>query len=262
MMTTHLLETLLEATVAGQVKLGAPDRLKLRDEIYRRLVKDYEREARLLHKDLGGTGKFKLDAAWKQRELMKRARVMADAVTKTTRARLEEINKLPPGERAKQKKQWLTYKANQLDELVAGEAKFTAQTDLLAHSGVVNPDKSRVMYWSTVGTSPPRSPCPICSGLASGNPYTIRQATTLGAKAHPNCRDQWAAKWAPGKATAANVRRQVADGEITLWDGKAKTPLKGKASTTQKKLQPAAGGWKAKATVQKRTITRNSRRSA
>lgn len=261
-MTTLLLDALIEATVAGQVKLGAPDRLKLRDEIYRRLVREYEKEARGLSKTLGGDGKFTLDAAWKQRELMKRARVIADATAKTTRARLDEIAKLPPGERGAKKKEWLAYKARQVDELVAGEGKFGAQVDLLAHSGIVNIDKARVMRWQTVGVTPPRSPCPICSGIAAGNPYTIRQATTLGAKAHPNCKDGWVGDWTADEAMLANTRRQVRDGEVKLWDGKARTPAQGKASAKQEKMQVAAGGWKGRATVQKRTITRNSRRSA
>lgn len=256
------LEALIEATVSGQVKLGVPDRLVLRDEIYRRLVKEYEKEARLVRKDLGGTGKFKLDAPWKQRELMKRARVLADATAKTTRARLEEIAKLPPGERAAKKKEWLSYKAGQLDDLVRGEAQFGAQVDLLSHSGIVDVDKARVMRWQTQGTSPPRSPCPICSGIAAGNPYTIKAATTLGAKAHPNCIDGWVGDWSADPAMRENTRRQVRDGEKTLWDGKARTPAQGKAATRQAKMQQARGGWRELRTVQKRTITRNERRSA
>lgn len=249
----ELLEGLAEATPAAIIKAGAKDRLQLRDEIYRRLVTQYEREATKVSRDLGG-GKVELKAAWKQKELMQRARVMADAVTRTTRERLAAIEQLPRGERAAAKKTMLAYKADQLTDLIAGEAQFAARADMLAHSGIVDVNKAKVMYWRTTGTTPPRSPCPICSGLAAGNPYTVRQATTLGAKAHPNCKDGWSQNWDADPALLANTRRQVKDGEIKLWDGSARTPARGKATTKQAAMQPAAGGWRGRLTQQRRVI--------
>jgi len=255
---TTLLEALQEATPEGQMRLGVPDREKLQQAIYKRLVREYERQARAVQKDLGGDGKFKLEAAWKQRELLQKARVMARATTKTTRARLAEIAKLPPGQRGARKKEWLEFKAMQLEELVGAEGRFQAQVDMLAHSGVADVDKARVMYFRTVGVDPPRSPCPICTGIAAGNPYTIRQATTLGSKAHPGCKDHWDEQWQADEAMRANVRRQVRDGEVRLWDGKARTPARGRASDKQAKMQAAKGGWKGRRTYQKRTITQRS----
>lgn len=249
----ELLEGLAEATPAALIKAGAKDRLQLRDEIYRRLVKQYEREATKVSKDLGG-GNVELKAAWKQRELMQKARVMADAVTRTTRERLAAVEQLPRGERAAAKKSLLAYKATQLQDLVDAEAGFQARVDMLAHSGIVDVNKAKVMFWRTVGTTPPRSPCPICSGLAAGNPYTVRQATTLGPKAHPSCKDGWEQNWAADPALLANARRQVKDGEIKLWDGAARTPARGKASTKQAAMQVAAGGWRGRLTQQRRVI--------
>lgn len=95
-----LTEAFAEATPYAQVKGGAKDRLALRDAIYKQLKQQYEREARKQHKALGGTGDFKLNAAWKEKELMQKARVMADAVTKTTRERLAKIEQLPKEQQA------------------------------------------------------------------------------------------------------------------------------------------------------------------
>jgi len=256
-----LLEALQEATPEGQMRLGVPDRERLQQAIYQRLVREYERTARAVQTDLGGDGQFRLQAAWKQRELLQKARVMARAATATTRERLKAIADLPTGERGAKRKEWLQYKATQLEDLVNAEGRFQAQVDVLAHSGVADVDKARVMYFRTVGLDPPHSPCPICSGIAGGNPYTIRQATTLGAKAHANCRDFWDETWQIDDAMRANVRRQVRDGEVRLWDGKARTPARGRAANKQDKMQVARGGWKGRRTYQKRVITQNARRA-
>ncbi len=251
-----ILRLLSEVTPGGQIKLGAPSRLRLEDAIYRRLVKEYEKSARRIHGELGGDGKFKLQAAWKQRELQQKAKAMARAVEKTTRARLEKIATYPPGQRGERRKEFLQYKAQQLEDLIAAEGQFGAQVDMLAHSGLVNVSKARVMNFTTVGTDPGHSPCTICMEIAAGNPYTIQQATTLGAKAHPGCIDHWEENWQADEAFRQNTRRQVADGEVTLWGGTARTPARGRASDRQAKMQTAKGGWKGRRTQQKRMNTR------
>lgn len=254
-----LTEAFAEATPYAQVKGGAKDRLALRDAIYKQLVKQYEAEARKQHRALGGDGSFKLNAAWKQKELMQKARVMADAVTKTTRARLEKIEALPKEQQAAARTATLQHKAAQLDDLVKAEGRFQASTDILAHSGLVDVKKSKVMFFRTLGSDPPRSPCPICSGIAAGNPYTVEQASSLGAKMHPGCIDQWQAEWQADPDLRKNTRRQVRDGEVKLWDGKAKTPAAGKASDRQKQMK-RADGWTGVRREQDKIIRQQARK--
>lgn len=254
-----LTEAFAEATPYAQIKGGAKDRLALRDSIYKQLKQQYEREARKQHKALGGDGSFRLNAAWKEKELMQKARVMADAVTKTTRARLEKIEQLPKEQQAAARAATLQHKASQLDDLVKAEGKFQASTDILAHSGLVDVKKSKVMFFRTLGSEPPRSPCPICSAVAAGNPYTIEKATSLGAKQHPGCIDVWEAEWQADADLRKNTRRQVRDGEVKLWDGKSKTPAKGKVADRQKQMK-RAGDWSDVRREQDKIIKRQARK--
>jgi hypothetical protein len=256
-----LAEAFAEATTYAQVKGGAKDRLALRDAIYRQLKQQYEREARKQHKALGGDGKFVLDAQWKQKELMQKARVMADAVTKTTRERLEKIEQLPKEQQAAARAATLQHKATQLDDLVKSEGRFQASVDMLAHSGIADVKKARVMYFRTLGTEPGRSPCGVCMAVAAGNPYTVEKATSLGAKQHPNCIDVWEAEWQADPDLRKNTRRQVRDGEVTLWGGQSKTPAKGKVAERQAKMKRAEGGWKGVRREQDKIIKRQARRS-
>jgi len=242
-----------------QLLRGARDDKALARAINRQLTTLYNHEATAFSRALGG-GDFKLRAAWKQRELQRTSRVMAKSLKRTFAKERDRIAKLPFAERKAARAKFVEYKAKQLDQLVRQEAKFRAQTDILAHSGsdtqkLVDVDKSRVMYFQNLGDRT----CDICIGIASGNPYTIRQSTTLGASAHPNCACEWTQEWHVDPDVMRNAKRQVEDGEVRLWDGSARTPVGGKALTKVKKMRVRKGGWRGRRTEQKKVFTQRGR---
>lgn len=215
----------------------------------------YNEEATKFSRSLGG-GDFKLKAAWKQRELDKKSRIMAKSLNKTFNKERDRIAGLATrSERRIARRKFVDFKSRQLDSLINQEARFQAQTDILAHSGgpnnkMVDVEKSKVMYFDNLG---PRT-CDFCIGIASGNPYTIRGATTLGASAHPNCWCAWTEQWRVDPDAIKNAQRQVRDGELEVWDGRRMTPAPGKASTKTKMMKERKGGWRGRRTEQKKVI--------
>ncbi len=250
-----LLREFAGPTIRGELAGG--DAKALEQAIYDRLLRSYNKAGQEFVKELGG-GKFQARAKWKQDELRRKARAMARSLNGTMEKELARVNALPRGERGPAKRKLLAYKRRQLQGLIDGEARFAAKTDLVAHSGLVDPNKAKVMYFQNNG---PR-PCPICVRIAAGNPYTVRQATTLGAKAHPNCYCSWDEEWQVDEALLKNVRRQVRDREKRLWDGGAKTPASGAASKTAAALRERKGGWRGKAIEQKRVATLRAKAAA
>jgi len=233
-------------------------RKDLERAIARDLQKRYVASANAFSKDLGGPGFPKLDAAWKRRELNRKAKTMAESLNKTFAKERVRIRGLPTKtERARATSALSRRKKQQLDRLLQQEADFQAQTDMLAHSGVVGVDKGRVMNFENLGPDT----CPICEMISSGNPYTIQSATTLGAAAHPNCQCAWAEQWGVDDALKQNIRRQVQDGEVRLWDGSSRTPARGLASTKAAKMQVRKGGWKGRRTQQRSLDTRLTRKA-
>lgn len=236
-------------TARTVIRAGA-DRKALEDAILTDLVKAYNKAGSALSKDLGG-GKFELRASWKRQELKAKARLMADSLSRTVQSERERIAALPQGERAAARKAMETYKTQQLRDIVQAEGSFQAQTDIMAHSGLVDVTKSKVMWWIIGGTRT----CDYCLAIRAGNPYTLRRATTLGPKAHPNCRDHFAGNWQINAATLAHAKRQVADGEKTVWDGGRQTPAAGPTGKRTVYLRPRAGGWRGLRTEQKKLLT-------
>ena len=196
-----------------------------------------------------------MDAAWKQRELQRKAHVISKSLKRTFSKERDRIAKLPFAERSAARAKFVEFKDRQLDMLVRQEANFQAQTDIMAHSGtgtqkLVDVSKSRVMYFENLGDRT----CDFCIGIASGNPYTIQQSTTLGAGAHPNCVCAWTQEWHVDPDVMRNAKRQVEDGEVRLWNGSAQTPVGGKALTKVKKMQVRKGGWRGRRIEQKKVI--------
>jgi hypothetical protein len=237
-------------TIGGQFKLSLPSADKLQAAIYADLRRKYEANAKNMQGLLGGRKDFELRAAWKDRELQKQAKLMARSLHRTMQKERARIDQLPAAERRAAWEKTKAYKQEQLEALVNKEAAFQADTDMLVHSGIVNVAKARVMYF---GGSP--APCPVCEQITWGNPYTIQQATSLGAVAHPGCRDVWEQEWDVDAAALENTRRQVRDGEVKLWNGRPQTPARGRAADKVELMQQAKGGWKGRATYQKRVAT-------
>jgi len=253
-----LISGLMErATTSGQIRSGVPSAARLEDSIYHNLVAQYNTAGNQMTRSLGGDN-FKLDAAWKQRDLQKQAKAMAKSVQATVKKQRAAINaddSLTTAQKAKAREKLTRYKNGQLQDIVKAEGRMQAETDVLAHSGVVDVEKSRVMNWQILGDNT----CDVCYAIAAGNPYTIEQATSLGAKAHPNCVDEWSNDWRADKTLMKDTKRQVADGELTLWDGGSRTPTQGSARSKADKLQPAPGGWSGRE-KQRRRMTTTRRR--
>jgi len=247
------------STTSGQIRNAVPDVDALEDAIYRNLTDEYNRAGNRFTSSLGDQGTFRLEAKWKQKELRAQARQMAQSLEKTVKKRREAIaarTDLTPKQRAAEREKLTKYKVKQLNDLVRAEGEFQAQADILAHSGLVDPDKSRVMYFTNVGPNT----CDICVGIKAGNPYTIRQATTLGPKAHPNCVDGWEQEWSPDEDLIGNTRREVRNGERKLWNGSRQTPGSRSASKVQGSMKRASGGWRGVRREQKRAATAAARR--
>lgn len=242
------------STTSGQIRNAVPDVDALEDAIYRNLVDEYNRAGNRFTSSLGDQSTFRLEAKWKQKELRAQARQMAQSLERTVKKRREALaarTDLTPKQRAAEREKLTRAKVKQLNDIVRAEGEFQAQTDILAHSGLVDPEKSRVMYFTNVGPNT----CDICINIKLGNPYTIRQATTLGPKAHPNCVDGWEQNWSTDEDLMENTKRQVRDGEKRLWNGSSQTPRKGSATVRQKSLRRAGGGWTGVRRAQKRMDT-------
>lgn len=247
----------LRVPVARQLAAGATRRKYLGDQIASDILKHYNEEAAKFARELGAPRKFRLDARWKHNEINRTGRAMGDSLHRTFAKERLRIDALPISKRERDRKfrRFVTYKKKQLRGLIEGEAKFTAQTDILAQSGFIDPDKSRVMNFMNLGPDT----CPICEDIAMGNPYTVRAATTLGAKAHPNCACEWAQDWGIDRALLRNIKRQVRDGEAQVWTGKGRTPARAKAQSIADKMQIRKGGWKGRRTEQRRRATERAR---
>jgi hypothetical protein len=247
------------STTSGQIRNAVPDVDALEDAIYRNLTDEYNRAGNRFTSSLGDQSTFRLEAKWKQKELRAQAKQMAQSLEKTVKKRREALaarTDLTPKQRAAEREKLTRYKVKQLNDLVRAEGEFQAQTDILAHSGLVDPEKSRVMYFTNVGPNT----CDVCIGINAGNPYTIRQATTLGPKAHPNCVDGWEQEWSPDEDLIGNTRREVRNGERKLWNGSRQTPGSKSASKIQSSLKRASGGWRGVRREQKRAATAAARR--
>ena len=257
MLSSGLME--MPATTSGQIRSGAPSAARLEDAIYRNLLDEYNGAASSITRRLGGDS-FRLDATWKQRDLRKQAKAMAKSVQTTVRDRRAAINadkSMTTAQKRKAREKLTRYKNRQLQDAVKAEGKLQAETDVLAHSGVADVNKSRVMNWQLLGDNT----CPVCYAIAAGNPYTIQQASLLGAKAHVNCVDEWQNDWRADKDLMKDTRRRVRDGEVSLWDGGSRTPARGSARNKADKLQPAKGGWSGRQKQQRRMMTQRKTRS-
>ena len=229
--------------------MGASHVKRMEDAVYRQMLGKYEAEATRFSRSLGG-GDFKLTAAWKKRELRKESRAIAKSLRSTMWKERQRIKGLPVGERTMARRKLVSYKSKQLDKILNQNARFEAQTDILAHSGIADVAKAKVMNFMLLGDRT----CPICEGIAAGNPYTIQQATTLGAQAHPNCADEWDQSWVTDPNMMANARRQVKDGEVRIWDGKPRTPARGRASKKTDRMQVRKGGWRGRRIEQRKVF--------
>ncbi len=237
-----------------QLLRGARDDKALARTVNKQLTKLYNEEATAFSRSLGG-GDFRLGAAWKQRELQRKSNVIAKSLKRTFSKERDRIARLPFSERKAAREKLVDFKDRQLDQLLRQEANFAAQTDIMAHSGsesqkLVDVSKSKVMYFQNLGDRT----CDFCIGIASGNPYSIQQATTLGSGAHPNCVCAWTQEWTVDPDVLRNAKRQVEDGEVRIWDGSARTPVGGKALTKVKKMQVRKGGWRGRRIEQKKVI--------
>ena len=240
-------------TTAGQLRLGASHVSRMEDAVYRQLLGKYNEEATRFSRSLGG-GDFKLQATWKQREMHKKSQAIAKSLRSTMYKERQRIGELPQGERTAARKNLVEYKSKQLDSILDREAAFQAKTDILAHSGIADVSKATVMNFMNLG----ERPCPICEGISAGNPYTIQQATTLGALAHPNCLCTWEEVWSVDENLLANARRQVEDGEVRVWDGSPRTPARGVAVKKAERMRERKGGWAGRRTEQRKVITQRT----
>jgi len=245
-----------EASIVGQFSRGARNERLLRKVILEDLTRQYQSEAQKFFTELGGQGKFKLEAKWKQKNLERKARVMSKALSKTMAKEEARIMQLPAGERKAARAAMRHYKQGQLRGLLRQEAVFQAKTDMLVHSGVINPQKAQVMYFRNEG---PR-PCMTCIGIEGGNPYTVEDATTLGAAAHPNCLCSWQQGWEVDQTFLNNTKRQVADGEVRLWQGRGRTPAQGRAVEKTALMQEFPGNWTTRRAYQVRVAGQRHRR--
>ncbi len=237
-----------EATVGGQLKLGAPKPDVLQAAIYAQLRDDYVRSANWFLRQIGSEEEFVLRAKWKERDLRRKAKLMADSLSDTVQGRRASILDLPDvADREKARSQFERHKLKQFNELCRAEGEFQAQVDIVVHSGAADVEKAQVMWF--IGDGP--DPCDICVDIEVGNPYTVRQATTLGAAMHPNCLCQWEME----EVFGADLRRRVRDGEVEPWTGQGRTPAEGRVEKRLQYMQERKGGWKGRITEQRRVVT-------
>ena len=230
-----------------------PTLRRLEATLYNDGVARYEAAAKKAARSLGGED-FQLTAQWKRTEIRRESNKKAKALMRSYEDEQKRIARDHPTNKADREKAWRKFtkaKAAEYENLAEADAQFAAQTDTLVQSGAVDVDKSKVMTWVLGGDNT----CPICLAIHAGNPYTIRRATTLGAKAHPNCKDNWETDWVVDGALVKETKRKVADGEVELWSGSGRTPAKSKPSRLQKLMQPATGGWKGRRTQQRRVAS-------
>jgi len=247
----------------------AEDSAALQQRLQREYLRLYNQAGQRFTAHLGSEADFSLRAAWKQREIARYSATMATNLQKTMAARRESLDKWALAEIAKGRaagevraeasatwRKWLQYKQGQMEGILNARAQLEAQTDILVHSGFVNPELDRVMYF---GGSP--MPCATCIMIAAGNPYTIAEARFMGGVAHPNCRDRWEELAPPGinvtnplgqisaqwkvAADRLNVaRQQVRDGSVKLWTGQPRTTAAGRAVPKERALRQTEQPWK------------------
>lgn len=220
-----------DADIRGAVRAKSRDLETMREAVYQKVRAEYVKGAQAVIDDLHSeTGlpapKFELTAKWKERQLRERANRMADSVFETLDKETERLRAKHKGtELASKVKALKDAKSKDLDAMAAADGRFGALVDQLAHSGAVDAKRDRVMVF---GGSP--APCPLCTAIQDGNPYTVEEATNYGAKAHPNCRDHWERKqWDLTQDEKTVLRRRVRDGTVRLWNGKGQTPTRGPA---------------------------------
>lgn len=214
------------------------NRARLQVSIRARMEEQYVTSAQAMIDDLAGKGapKFALNAAWKRKELVEKARQVAASVANTAKARKRAIDArddLLPHEKADLWKAFLAQKTKQLENMVNAEAQFTAERDVLIHSGLV---KKGAKVWEFKGSP---APCGLCQAITSGNPYTTEQASAIGAKAHPNCRDSWQSDWNLLLGAKDAAKNQVRYGDTKLWTGTSQTPIPGSARALAQELKDA-----------------------
>ncbi len=238
---------------AGMLERGARDDVKLENGIARQYLSEYNKAGKAFVRELGGED-FELSPSnvWKRREIKKQAKVKAQSLKRTFAKERKRIEALPAAERKVAKEAFAKRKVKELNDLVAAEARFQAQTDIIAHSGIADVNKAQVMNFRGPQD---RKTCGVCWSIMGGNPYTIARATTLGAKAHPGCRHDWIEDWEVDPNLLANARRQVKDGEVRLWDGSPRTPARGQAVKKVAAMRERKGGWKGKAIEQRKLAT-------
>lgn len=233
----------------------------------------YERNGQALVANLGGDERFRLRAAWKHREIGSYARTMARNLAATNEKRRGALDawvqrEIAAGKRpareiraeaAQKWAHWLRYKQKQMEGILEARAALEAHTDILVHSGLVDPARDRIMFF---GGSP--APCPDCVQVAAGNPYTIAEARAIGGVAHPNCRDVWAelvpsvsgsraeeskylrslgSQWKLAPAQLEVARQKVRDGSVRLWHGQSRTPARGTAASKERGLRQMRDPW-------------------
>lgn len=263
-------------------------RSQLLPGMLRDYLAQYEHQGQAFLRSLGAEGQFRLQAAWKRREMVSWAARAAQSLDQTARnywARIEERIKAARadprldvqakseriGELKAQWNRWVQYKRRQAREIVAARARLEAQTDILAHSGLINLRRDRIMYF---GGSP--APCPLCRQIQAGNPYTAQEARRIGGVAHPNCRDAWygfspplvmhagpgaerytlarlglppacqqrlLGQWNVAEPVLAQARQKVRDGTVRLWTGQSRTPASGYAQERERELRQLMNPW-------------------
>ena len=230
-----------DADIRSAVRAKSRDLETLREAVYQKVRAEYVSGSQAvideLHADTGlPNPKFDLTAKWKEKQLRERANRMADSVFATLDKETERLRgKYKGTELASKVRALKQAKIADLDAMAAADGQFGALADQLAHSGMVDPKRDRIMYFSG---SP--APCSLCIAITAANPYTLDQATNIGPKAHPNCRDEWSRKqWDLDASEKAVIRRRVKDGTVRTWDGKGRTPTTGPvgkvAAVTQQK---------------------------
>ncbi len=233
----------------------------------------YQRNGQALVDNLGGAERFRLQATWKQREIGSYARNMARSLAATNEKRRGALDawverEIAAGTRpareiraeaAQKWANWLQYKQQQMDGILGARATLEAHTDILVHSGLVDPARDRIMFF---GGSP--APCPDCAQVAAGNPYTIAEARAIGGVVHPNCRDFWmelipsvpgaraeeskylrslGSQWKLAPAQLEVARQKVRDGSVRLWHGQSRTPATGRAVDKEARLRQMRDPW-------------------
>ena len=220
-----------DADIRSAIRAKQRDLDTLREAVYSKMRADYVKASQSvideLHADTGlPAPKFDLTAKWKEKQLRDRADRMARSVHETLDKETERLRAKHKGtELASKTKALKDAKVADLDAMAGADAQFGALVDQLGHSGAIDTKRDRIMYF----TGSP-APCSLCVAISAANPYTVDEATNLGAKAHPNCRDHWERKqWDMDAAEKAVLKRRVKDGTVQLWSGKGQTPTRGPA---------------------------------